>query len=381
MNKLLFITHDTSRTGAPLVLLQFLNWLKSNQANLEFDVIGLEGGVLETDFKKVCHTYYSYRELIKTKPLKLRQRLLLKLGLFKRTNPKMIFLQKLANSNYNVVYANTIITIPLATDIIKISPKTKLIAHVHELNVIIKHRLPNFTYYLKNIHHIIVPSHLVQQNLVFNWNVSKQGISVVYECTKVKDFKATNKSKNKFIVGGSGQAHWRKGHDVFIQVARYIVTQHPECDINFVWVGSISKIEKDIVDEDLRKLGLVDRVIFTGEVEEVSNYYSDFDVFIMPSREDPFPLVCIEVGMLGKPIICFEGATGTQEIMGEEGGFVVPYLNIERMAEKVIDYYNHRTLIEKHGDFNKTAFSKFTPEIVCPQLLKVVETVFCSGLN
>jgi glycosyltransferase involved in cell wall biosynthesis len=379
--KILFITHESARTGAPIVLLHLLQWIKNNDSGVVAEVLAIKGGALENEFKMVCHNYYDYEIETRPKPISFINRVFKKLKLYKPTDPRKAFINNLSVSGFDVVYANTVIAIPLASEIIEKSVGSKLIAHIHELNVIIKHRLPNFTYYLKNIHHIIVPSHLVQQNLVFNWNVSKQGISVVYECTKVKDFKATNKSKNKFIVGGSGQAHWRKGHDVFIQVARYIVTQHPECDINFVWVGSISKIEKDIVDEDLRKLGLVDRVIFTGEVEEVSNYYSDFDVFIMPSREDPFPLVCIEVGMLGKPIICFEGATGTQEIMGEEGGFVVPYLNIERMAEKVIDYYNHRTLIEKHGDFNKTAFSKFTPEIVCPQLLKVVETVFCSGLN
>jgi glycosyltransferase involved in cell wall biosynthesis len=377
--KFLFITHDTSRTGAPLVLLQFLNWLKSNQANLEFDVIGLEGGVLETDFKKVCHTYYSYRELIKTKPLKLRQRLLLKLGLFKRTNPKMIFLQKLANSNYNVVYANTIITIPLATDIIKISPKTKLIAHVHELNAVIKCSLPNFFNYISSIHQFIAASRLVETNLANNWNISKNIIEMVYECSfidiKEKGMLPKNNENNVFTIGASGNVHWRKGHDMFLQVARYINSNFPDVVVKFVWVGKISSEEHIILEEDIQKLDLKAIVLFTGEVENPSIYFNDFDVFVMTSREDPFPLVCIEVGMLGKPIICFKGATGSEEIIENGGGFIVPYLDVEAMGKKIIEYYKSPELIANHGLINKVAFAQFTPELICPKLFSTIQNV------
>jgi glycosyltransferase involved in cell wall biosynthesis len=93
----------------------------------------------------------------------------------------------------------------------------------------------------------------------------------------------------------------------------------------------------------------------------------------MTSREDPFPLVCIEVGMLGKPIVCFEKATGTAEIIEKGGGFIVPYLSVEGMAEKIIHYYNNPIEKEQHGEFNKTAFAQFTPEIGCPQLFSIIE--------
>lgn len=59
----------------------------------------------------------------------------------------------------------------------------------------------------------------------------------------------------------------------------------------------------------------------------------------MTSREDPFPLVSIEVGLLGKPIISFEKAVGTNEILQDAGGFIVPYLSIEDMAQKALLYY------------------------------------------
>ena len=131
-------------------------------------------------------------------------------------------------------------------------------------------------------------------------------------------------------------------------------------------------MEQIILEADIQKLGLQDKVFFTDEVEHPFSYYNTFDVFVLPSREDPFPLVCIEMGMLGKPIISFEQATGTNEIIEQGGGFVVPYLNIEAMADCVMAYYNNRSLIETHGAFNKVAFSKFTPEQICPQIFNVI---------
>lgn len=375
MEKVLFLTHETSRTGAPMVLLHFLKWLREHKPEVVIDVIALEGGTLEPDFKNNCHTFYNYVELLKPKPLSYWQRLLLKLKLFKKPDPKEILLQKLVKNNYKIIYANTVITIPLASTLINRSSDSKLVAHIHELNVIIKQLLPNFKDYLPVIHQFIAPSKLVKTSLVSNWSVPEQRIEVVYECTTIKNTKKTHKTDGVFTVGASGLVHWRKGHEVFIQLARYIQTHYPKAKIKFVWVGKLPIMEQIILEADIEKLGLQDVVDFIGEVEDPSSYYNTFDVFVMSSREDPFPLVCIEVGMLGKPIISFEKATGTNEIIEQGGGFVVPYLNVEAMAEKVMAYYTNKSLIEIHGTFNKKAFSQFTPEHICPKLFEIIENV------
>jgi glycosyltransferase involved in cell wall biosynthesis len=89
----------------------------------------------------------------------------------------------------------------------------------------------------------------------------------------------------------------------------------------------------------------------------------------MTSREDPFPLVCIECGMLGKPIICFDSATGTEEIIKENGGgFVVKYLDVEEVIEKLKFYHDFPEKLEEHGNINRNTFSKFTPEYKCPEI-------------
>lgn len=371
--KILIITHETSRTGAPLVMLHFLSWLKVNKLEVTVDVLALKGGGLESEFKVNCNKYYNYQDFTKPQKVSFVRRVLLKLTWIKKMDTSSLFVEKMGKENYDLIYANTIVPLPIALKITANSSNSKLIAHIHELNAIIREGLPSFKSLSNSVNQFIAPSQLVKNNLIYNWSINQGIIDVVYECAKIATNSSSNKSNKVFTVGASGTVHWRKGHDVFLQIARFINSNYPEYAINFVWVGRIPKNERIILEEDLNKLDLKDNVSFVGEVENPSSYFKEFDVFVMTSREDPFPLVCIEVGMLGKPIISFEKAVGTNEILKEAGGFIVPYLNIESMSEKIIDYYNNPELIESHGDKNKKAFSQFTPEIICPELFSVIE--------
>jgi glycosyltransferase involved in cell wall biosynthesis len=373
MKKVLFISHDASRTGAPMVLLHFLKWLQLNQPEIQTELLVLRGGNLEGDFKKVVRSYFDYE--IKTKPRSLnrKERILLKLGWFKKPNLKDNLLLELSQNNYDVVYANTIASVKLAYDLVSKTKSTKFILHLHELNAIIRLMLPDFNNYTEVIDQFITPAKMVKDNLVINWGVLENKIDVVYECAEIKESQKQNKTGKKFIIGASGTVHWRKGQDIFVQVARYLCQHHPENNFKFVWVGTISVTEHLIIEEDLIKLGLKDKVFFIGEVKNPEDYYKDFDVFLMTSREDPFPLVCIEVGMIGKPIISFEKAVGTNEVLEQCGGFIVPYLDIEAMANKIIEYYENPVLLFEHGAINKNAFSQFTPELICPQLFSIIK--------
>lgn len=373
MKKILFISHDASRTGAPMVLLHFLKWLQLYQPEIQADLLVLRGGNLESDFKKAACNYFNYEIKTKLRSLNRKERILSKLGWFKKPNLKDNLLLELSQNNYDVVYANTIASSKLAYDVVSKIKSAKFILHLHELNAIIRLLLPDFNNYVAAIDQFIAPAKIVKDNLINNWGLSENKIEVVYECAEIKKSQKQNKIGKEFIIGASGTVHWRKGQDIFVQVARYLCQHHPENNFKFVWVGTISATEQIIIEEDLIKLGLKDKVFFIGEVQNPEDYYKDFDVFLMTSREDPFPLVCIEVGMIGKPIISFEKAVGTNEILEQGGGFIVPYLDVETMADKIMEYYKNPDLMTQHGAFNKVAFSQFTPDVICPELFSVIK--------
>jgi len=77
---------------------------------------------------------------------------------------------------------------------------------------------------------------------------------------------------------------------------------------------------------------------------------------------------------LGKPILCFDKAGGQPEFVEKDCGSVVPYLDVETMADKVIELYNNRDLLRQLGQ-NAAAKvrSRHTLEANAPKILAVIK--------
>ncbi len=74
-----------------------------------------------------------------------------------------------------------------------------------------------------------------------------------------------------------------------------------------------------------------------------------FDVFLLSSREDPYPLVVLEAALLQKPIICFESAGGAPELVESDAGMVVGYLDVVAASEAIITLVKDPVLRKQKG--------------------------------
>ena len=90
------------------------------------------------------------------------------------------------------------------------------------------------------------------------------------------------------------------------------------------------------MQHDVGALGLGDRVRFIGPVEDPSPLLAAIDVFVCPSRSDPFPLACLEAAAHGKPVVCFD-AGGMTEFLAPDERLVVPYLDVDAMAGRIVE--------------------------------------------
>jgi glycosyltransferase involved in cell wall biosynthesis len=115
-----------------------------------------------------------------------------------------------------------------------------------------------------------------------------------------------------------------------MMVAQQVIQHFGERPVYFVWVGMREDSELYEVQRfDAERMGLSERIIHVGLTSEVFQYLSQFDVFTLTSREDPYPLVVLETALAERPIVCFEKSGGAPELVEKDAGFVVPYLDIE----------------------------------------------------
>ncbi len=100
---------------------------------------------------------------------------------------------------------------------------------------------------------------------------------------------------------------------------------------------------------------------------------SNANLFILTSREDPFPLAAIEAGLLGLPIVCFQKATGIAEVINKE--CTIPYLDVDKMASKIIELLHDKTKREQLGEENKLYFETLTPKNISKQVISILNNL------
>jgi glycosyltransferase involved in cell wall biosynthesis len=172
---------------------------------------------------------------------------------------------KRGRANYNIIYANTILSVKMGCMIKdKSEGKTKLIAHIHELKTNTKILVPDIYEYYQKVDKFIAVSDLVKEELINEWHISSDRIDVIYP-TIPQNFNyrnVTHPSSNIIQIGFAGYVHWNKGYDLFIQAAYNFRKKYPAITAKFRWIGSIDQDKRLIVQANLKKAGLNDYVFF-----------------------------------------------------------------------------------------------------------------------
>lgn len=135
------------------------------------------------------------------------------------------------------------------------------------------------------------------------------------------------------VVLGVGFADFRKGVDLFIQVAALAAKSNPA--LHFIWLGRLHQDLSEWLAHDIELAGLMGRVHLVGQKTNVSPYYQLADLMLMTSREDPFPSTVMEAISAGAYVVGFENAGGFVDLMTQGCGELVPYLDIHAMAKAV----------------------------------------------
>tara|TARA_B110001450_G_C17664402_1_gene498841 strand:- start:3634 stop:4764 length:1131 start_codon:yes stop_codon:yes gene_type:complete len=331
--KVLLICHHASLTGAPKSLLNIGKILVS--LNYKVSVIINKNGPLEKDFSSLGRCYFWNKYDLSSSSIIFK--ILNKIIDLNSFNRSRIF-QEIRKQKITLCLNNTVANY----SIVKHLKDFKVISWVHELSFMMKVAEINGHDVKKLINRsdfILTASKAVERNLVKCFNVKESKMYTIYEIIDDVFTKNTEKKLDgKFIIGGSGSLGWRKGTDLFIKTAKFLRDIGEIEDLKFVWKGGYSN---DIgfleFQTEVDNLKLNDYVNIIEYDKNMNDFYKRLDVFLMCSREDPFPLVNIEAGIFGTPIIGFADSGGTEEFLKYEAGILVPYGDYRAMAKNIIE--------------------------------------------
>jgi glycosyltransferase involved in cell wall biosynthesis len=377
--KILFITPGAQSFGGNILLLNFLHWYKRNGGR---DFITLYGhpGDLSDDFAALSPAFSYFvpeddRSFARRVPTKLVNQLELKRGFLK---------SRIGRENIGLIYSNAVTNGRMLSMFDHLD--VPVVSHCHELESLIRRTgIETFNRLKERTSHFVAVSNAVKENLIRNHGVADEKISLVHAFTPIQAGASTGRDMilrelglpaEAFVVGASGTLNWRKAPELFVQLAESVKRKNREAPIYFAWIGGAEKNDFRLfeLNYDAARLGVSERVQFLEHKPNPMDYFAAIDVFALVSREDPYPLVCLEAASLGKPIICFANAGGMPEFVEDDCGFVVPYLDLDAFADKVLELYSDQAKRKMFGEnAHRKVRSRHDIEVAAPAVAEIIQ--------
>ncbi len=193
---------------------------------------------------------------------------------------------------------------------------TKCKVVIHEHGPILRKGLQYSFYRLflkifyKKTNAIIVVSKQIYNLYHEKYRVSQKNLKLVYNSFDFNQFsrgkynryevrRRLGLAENDITLGYIGRFHFVKGCDLLPDVLIKLIILNSHYKLLLIGKGPLESKLK----QRCEVLKISDKVIFTGFVKNPAEIMSAFDIFVMPSRQEPFGLAAIESMAMGIPLV------------------------------------------------------------------------------
>ncbi len=135
---------------------------------------------------------------------------------------------------------------------------------------------------------------------------------------------------------GAGYADLRKGFDLFLQGWR--AAQRRGAPVQFWWIGDVDPSVRAYLGPEIAAAEASGSFRLAGWQDDAAAWFNAADLFVLPSREDPFPSVVLEALATGLRVVAFEESGGIPGLLQRlDAGLSVPMGDAAALADAVIE--------------------------------------------
>lgn len=154
-------------------------------------------------------------------------------------------------------------------------------------------------------------------------------IEVIYNPLPIYPDHISEVTQQKVIA--AGKYIWQKGFDLLIEAWVIVTKRHPNWKLYIYGSGD------NLAYQELAKEKGISRTVCCEKAtKNIYDKYLESSIFVLSSRFEGFGMVIIEAMASGLPVVSFDCPCGPKDIINNgEDGFLVPYGNIEMLANKI----------------------------------------------
>ena len=142
---------------------------------------------------------------------------------------------------------------------------------------------------------------------------------------------------NALVIGTVGRFGAEKGMSYFVEAAHLLLRQFPH--LRFLMVGGAVFPEnvryQDEAIKKIRELHLEDRLLCTGDREDIQEVMNALDIVVVPSLREGFGRVAAEAGACGKPVIATHVGGLSEVIDDARTGILVPPADAQALSNAI----------------------------------------------
>jgi glycosyltransferase involved in cell wall biosynthesis len=364
IRRLLAVTHEATITGAPMNLTHLLRWIRDN-TDVEVHTLVIQDGPLRPRFEAVGDITVLDRTR-SAKMLNIAHRGLLHLGssrVYKPVAKARLLPQLRALRGFDLVYLNSL---PSLAVLPYLPDPPPAVSHVHELAVAIRtwQHTPEYELFRERPQRWIAASAAVRDVLTGEVGLPAERVHLHHEFIEAESIaertfdprqaarlrREAEIPASAAVVVGAGTLEWRKGPELFVQLAAE-VRRRTRDHVAFVWVGGrLSGTEWERVWSDVERTKA--DVRFVGMQADPVPWFHLADVFALTSHEDPYPLVCLEAAAAGTPLVTYRngGMPELLEAAGSEAARgIIDHMDVGAMADHIIELVGDESLRKTAG--------------------------------
>jgi L-malate glycosyltransferase len=176
------------------------------------------------------------------------------------------------------------------------------------------------------------------------------------------------------IIGTAARLSEAKGLTYLLQAFARVAKDKASFRLVIAGVGELEQQLK----QQAQDLGIAQRTIFAGYVNELPQLMSLFNFFVLPSLQEACSLACAEAMAQQKAVIGTTVGGIVEQVVDNRTGFLIPPQDIDTLAEKIQYLLDRPELVD---EFARNGRRRYEENFALDRMLIKTEALYSQLLN
>ena len=187
--------------------------------------------------------------------------------------------------------------------------------------------------------------------------------------------KSKVESRKTKTVLAVGRLHEQKGFDMLLEAWNNVQRDNVQCTKEWVLRIVGEGPQRAALEQQIKDLHL-SNVVLAGRVENVVEEYNEASLFVLSSRYEGFSLVLLEAMWCGVPCVSFDCPHGPAELLGDDRGWLVPAMDVEKLSQQIIYAMTHMEEAKARAErAQEYAYEKYSEANIMPHWIELIENI------